>query len=40
MEPYLAEFRRSGLNRLPLARAHDEACRLAEALLPEQPGER
>ena len=37
--PYLAEFRRIGLNRLPLVRAHEEACRLAEALLPEQPTE-
>ena len=36
-EPYLAEFRRMGLNRLPLARAHEEACRLAKALLPERP---
>ena len=38
-EPYLEEFRRMDLNRLPLARAHDEACRLAEALLPERPME-
>ena len=38
-EPYLAEFRRMGLNRLPLAVAHEEACRLAEALLPERPTE-
>ena len=39
-ETYLAEFHRSGLVRLPLVRAHDEACRLAEALLPEHPTER
>ena len=38
-EPYLAEFRRMGLSRLPLAHAHEEACRLAEALLPERPAE-
>ena len=38
-EAYLAEFRRLGLNRLPLARGHEEACRLAEALLPERPTE-
>ncbi len=37
--PYLAEFRRIGFNRLPLARAHEEACRLAEAMLPERPME-
>ena len=38
-EPYLAEFRRKGLTGLPMARAHEEACRLAEALLPERPTE-
>lgn len=38
-EPYLAEFRRMGLSKLPMARAHEEACRLAEALLPKQPTE-
>ena len=38
-EPYLAEFRRMGLSRLPLAHAHEEACRLAETLLPERPAE-
>jgi hypothetical protein len=38
-EPYLAEFQRLDLSRLPLARAHDEACRLAETLLPERPTE-
>jgi len=36
-EPYLNEFRRMRLERLPLERAHEEACRLAEALLPERP---
>ena len=34
--PYLSELRRQGIDRLPLARAHEEACRLAEALLPER----
>ena len=38
-ERYLAEFRRMGLNRFPLARAHEKACRLAEALLPKRPME-
>ena len=36
-ESYLADFRRLGLHRLPLARAHEEACQLAKALLPERP---
>ena len=34
-EEYLAEFRRLGLNALPLAAGHEEACRIAQALLPE-----
>jgi hypothetical protein len=34
-EDYLAAFRRLELDRLPLAAAHFEACRIAEALLPE-----
>lgn len=38
-EPYLAEFRRLELERLPLERAHEEACRIAETLLPERPPE-
>ena len=38
-EPYLAEFRRMGLSKLPLAHAHEEACRLAESMLPERPME-
>ncbi|MBI3490966.1 MAG: hypothetical protein HY047_04125 [Acidobacteria bacterium] len=38
-EPYLAEFRRLGLERFPIERAHEEACRIAEALLPERPQE-
>jgi hypothetical protein len=33
--PYLAEFRRLALDTLPLERAHEEACRIAEALLPD-----
>ncbi len=36
-EPYLAEFRRMELDRLPLDTAHDRACRIAETLLPERP---
>ncbi|MBI3401175.1 MAG: hypothetical protein HY048_07115 [Acidobacteria bacterium] len=35
--PYLAEFRRMGLDQLPLQRAHEAACRIAETLLPERP---
>jgi hypothetical protein len=35
--PYLVKFRERGLDRLPLARAHDEVCRLAEQLLPQRP---
>lgn len=38
-EPYLAEFRRLELATLSLDRAHAEACRIAEALLPEHPME-
>jgi histidinol-phosphate/aromatic aminotransferase/cobyric acid decarboxylase-like protein len=34
---YLDEFRRMKLDAVPLERAHDEACRLAGALLPERP---
>ena len=33
--PYLAEFRRLALDALPLDQAHEEACRIAEALLPD-----
>jgi hypothetical protein len=36
-EPYLAEFRRMKLGSQPLDRAHDAACRLAEAVLPPLP---
>ncbi len=36
-EPYLAEFRRMGLDQLPLERAHEKARRIAEARLPERP---
>ena len=36
-EPYLNEFRRMGLDRIPLEQAHEQACQLAEALLPRQP---
>ena len=36
-ESYLHEFRQAALDRLPLAQAHDAACRLAEAWLPPQP---
>ena len=38
-EPYLDEFRRMALDRLPLERAHEQACRLAETLLPQRPTE-
>ena len=38
-EPYLDEFRRMALDRLALERAHEQACRLAEALLPQRPTE-
>ena len=38
-EPYLAEFRQKALDRLPLQRAHEQACQLAEALLPQRPME-
>jgi hypothetical protein len=34
-EKYLAEFRRLGLHALPLATGHQEACRIAQTLLPE-----
>jgi hypothetical protein len=37
--PYLDEFRRMALDRLPLEQAHEQACRLAEALLPRRPAE-
>jgi len=36
-EPYLAAFRREGVDRLPLDQAHSAACRLAESLLDPQP---
>jgi hypothetical protein len=36
-EPYLTEFRRTKLCTLPLDRAHDAACRLAEVVLPQSP---
>lgn len=38
-EPYVAEFRRMRLETLPVRQAHEVACRLAEALLPERPWE-
>ncbi len=38
-EPYLNEFRRMALDRLPVEQAHEHACRLAEALLPQRPTE-
>jgi len=38
-EAYLHEFRESALGRLPLEQAHEVACRLAEALLPQRPVE-
>lgn len=39
-EAYLNEFRRMQLDTLPLRQAHDEAVRLADALLPERPPEK
>ncbi|MBI2829307.1 MAG: hypothetical protein HYX77_08570 [Acidobacteria bacterium] len=36
-EPYLTEFQRMRLETLPLRQAHAAACRLAAALLPEDP---
>ncbi len=33
----LAEFRRTQLDQVPLERAHQKACRLADALLPARP---
>ena len=36
-ELYLGEFRRMSLDKLPVERADEEACRLAKALLPERP---
>lgn len=36
-EAYLQEFRLSALDQLPLKEAHEAACRLAEALLPQRP---
>lgn len=38
-QPYLDEFRRLGLDKVPLDRAHEQVCALAEALLPERPTE-
>lgn len=36
-EAYLHEFRQSALDRLPVEQAHEAACRLAEASLPQRP---
>ena len=38
-DAYLHEFRQSALDQLPLEHAHDAACRLADAWLPQRPEE-